>query len=169
MEQIVMQHKDNAINYIELVDKLTLPQTLVLDKLVNEITLLINQPDYVIDIDDLQIYYLKISTELYLMVEKLKQFEIYSSLAKSNETESYNKAYLNEMVTADKKPTVAELQIKAESQAKKESLVNTVYASAFKTIKSKIESGNNIADTLKNIIRIRTNIEFTNGQINNKF
>lgn len=164
----VMNHIEDAKDYLELVDKLVTPQTASLDKLVAVVLDEINQPDYMIDIDNIQAYYLKLSSELYLMVDKLKQFEIYSSLAKRSESESYNNAYLQELVTADKKPTVAELQIKAEAKSKKEALVNTVYASAFKTMKSKVDTASNLADSLKNILKLRANIEFAAGNLGNK-
>lgn len=164
----VMNHIEDAKDYLELVDKLVTPQTVSLDKLVAVVLDEINQPDYMIDIDNIQAYYLKLSSELYLMVDKLKQFEIYSSLAKRSESESYNNAYLQESVSADKKPTVAELQIKAEAKSKKEALVNTVYASAFKTMKSKVDAANNLADSLKNILKLRANIEFAAGNLGNK-
>ena len=57
------------------------------------------------------------------------------------------------------------MEIRAETKAKKEKLVNAVYASAFKTIKSKIDAGNMIADTLKNIIKVRINVDFTTNQV----
>lgn len=164
----VMNHIEDAKDYLELVDKLVTPQTASLDKLVAVVLDEINQPDYMIDIDNIQAYYLKLSSELYLMVDKLKQFEIYSSLAKRSESESYNNAYLQESVAADKKPTVAELQIKAEAKSKKEALVNTVYQSAFKTMKSKVDAGSNLADSLKNILKLRANIEFAAGNLGNK-
>ena len=162
----VINHLEEAKDYIELVDKLVQPQTTYLDTLISDVKDIIKQPDYTIDIDVLQTYYLKLSTELYNMVDKSKQFEIYSSLAKVNETESYNNAYLVEMTSTEgKKPTVKELEIRAETKAKKEKLVNAVYASAFKTIKSKIDAGNMIADTLKNIIKVRINVDFTTNQV----
>lgn len=166
LAESVMNHVEDAKDYIELVNKLIDPQTQQLDILIRDITALIKQPDYMIDVDTLQLYYLKLSTELYSMVDKSKQFEIYSSLAKVNETESYNNAYLTESLIVDgKKPTVKELEIKAENKAKREALVNTVYSSAFKTIKSKIEAGSMIADTLKNIIKAKINIDFTANQV----
>ena len=168
ISESVLNHVDDAKDYLELVDKLVQPQTKDLDELVSQIILDINKPDYLLDTDSIQTYYLRLSSELYLMVDRLKQFEIYSSLAKKSETESYNNAYLQESVTAEKKPTVAELQIKAEAKSKKESLVNTVYSSAFRTMKSKVDAGSNLADTLKNILKLRTNIEFATSQLNSK-
>lgn len=165
--ETINNHKKDAQDYIEVVNKLTLGQTQTLDNLVDEIVTTIRKPDYEIEIEKLQEYYLKISSELYLMVDKLKQFEIYSSLAKSNESETYNFAYLEETKAEGKKPAVEELKIRAGVKTQKASLVNTVYASAYKIIKSKIDAGNNIADTLKNIIKVRTSLEFTTNQSNN--
>ena len=166
ISQDIQKHVDDAKDYLELVDKLVNPQTKTLDDLVANIISEINKPDYSIDIEDIQSFYLRLSSELYLMIDKLKQFEIYQSLAKKSESESYNNAYLEEATTDGKKPTVAELQIKAEAKSKKESLVNTVYASAYKTIKSKVDAGNNLADALKNILKVRANIELTASQMN---
>lgn len=165
----IFNHRSESIDYIELVNQIVDPEVKDLDLLVNSISELLKKPDFDLIIGDLQYYYLKLSTELYFMVDKLKQFEIYTALAKSNQTESYNEAYLSESVASDKKPAVAELQIRAENASKKQSLINTVYNSAFKAVKSKIDAGNNLADTLKNIIKVKTNIDFTNQQSENNF
>lgn len=162
IEPEVKKQFDEAEDYIQIVDKLTLNYTQPLDTLIREIRNLLQKHDYEISSDELECFYLKISTELYFLLEHLKEFEIYSSLSKANGAEAYNEAYLCEAVNADKKPSVAELQIRAELKSKKESLVNTVYTSAFKNIKTKIETGNLIADTLKNIIKSRTSMEFLN-------
>ena len=165
LNELVNTHITDSQDYIELVDKLTSEQTKPLDDLIQQIIALTKKPDYTLDMNELQDKYLRLS----IMLDKLKQFEIYASLAKSNETESYNNAYLEESTISDgtKKPAVAELQIRASNKTKKQSLVNVVYASAFKSIKSKIEAGNNLADTLKNIIKSKTSLEYTTNQSNN--
>ncbi len=163
----VKKHFDDASDYINLVDKLVTPQTQNLDNLINNIKSLVQQPNCLIANDVLEYNYLNLSTELYLMIDKLKEFEIYSAFAKANEGEAYNNAYLTESTSSDKKPAVAELQIRAEIKSKKESVVNAIYNSAFKTIKNKIDAGNLVADTLKNIIKNRNSIDFTANQTNN--
>lgn len=167
MENEILNHIEESKDYLSLVDKLTKPITTPLDNLIGEISELLKSPDYLIPTDKLQPFYIKIATELYILVDKLKQFEIYSSLSKSKETEKYNEQYLLEAVAYEKKPSATELQIRAELKAKKESLVNTIYNSAFKNIKSKIDAGNMIADTIKNILRSRVNLEFSSGQLDN--
>lgn len=169
LNELIDTHIMDSQDYIELVNKLTSEQTKPLDDLIQQIIALTKQPDYILDMNELQDKYLMLSSELYIMLDKLKQFEIYASLAKSNETESYNNAYLEESTTNDgtKKPAVAELQIRASNKTKKQTLVNVVYSSAFKSIKSKIEAGNNVADTLKNIIKAKTSLEYTTNQANN--
>lgn len=169
VEQDIIDHFNNSEDYIQIVDRLTEKHTSVLDNIIRDITKLLKQPDYTIDNQELESFYLKLSLELYNVVDKLKEFEIYSSLAKANESETYNNAYLSESISSDKKPAVAELQIRAELKTKKESLVNTVYASAFKNIKSKIEAGNSVLDTIKNVIKNRLSLEFNSNQnINNR-
>lgn len=169
VEQDIIDHFNNSEDYIQIVDRLTEKHTSVLDNIIKDITKLLKQPDYTIDNQELEGFYLKLSLELYNVVDKLKEFEIYSSLAKANESETYNNAYLSESISSDKKPAVAELQIRAELKSKKESLVNTVYASAFKNIKSKIEAGNSVLDTIKNVIKNRLSLEFNSNQnINNR-
>lgn len=163
----VLKHTEEAKDYIDIVDKLTLPQTKPLDNLIAEISSLLQTPNELLEMDRLQPYYLKLATELYLMVDKLKQFEIYSSLAKANNIDNYNNKYLEEAVAYEKKPSATELQIRAELKTKKESVVNTIYASAFKTIKSKIDAGNMVADTLKHIIKTKYNVEYASNQLDN--
>ena len=131
--------KDSS-DYVDLVTKLTKEHTYRIDELIEEATKLANQPDYSIDMVLLQICYVKLSTELYKMVDKAKQFDIYSSLAEAKATEAFNDAYLTESVSDNgKRPTIKELEIKANNKSKKEYLVNMVYKSAFKSIKDKIK------------------------------
>lgn len=167
LEKDILNHKENAKDYIDLVNKLTTEQTSHLDNLVMEISNILKSPEDQVEVSILQPYYLKLSTELYMMVDKLKQFEIYSSLAKSNKTEAYNSNYIAESLAYEKKPAATELQIRAEMKAKKEGLIDVIYASAFKTIKNKIDAGNSIADTLKNIIKTKYNIEYSSNQLDN--
>lgn len=167
LEEDILKHKEEAKDYISLVNKLTNEQTVNLDKLISDIANLLKTPEEQLEISVLQPYYLKLSIELYMMVDKLKQFEIYSSLAKSNETEAYNSNYIAESIAYDKKPSATELQIRAEIKAKKESLINTIYLSAFRTIKNKIDAGNSIADTLKNIMKTKCNVEYSSNQLDN--
>ncbi len=170
LSEDIIKYFDEAKDYIELVDKLTLQHTQTLDNIIKEISKLMEQPDYLLDIDNIQNYYLKLSTELYILVDKLKKYEIYSSLAKSKETEAYNNAYLKASTPTDgaKKPTVNDLQIQAIENSKKESLISVIYSSALKSIKSKIDAGNNVADTLKNILKTKVSIDFTSNQLNNR-
>lgn len=164
-EQDMINHMEESIDYVELVNKLTYNQLKDLNELVGEITTWLKQPEYNLSIDMLEIYYLKLTTELYIIADTLKDFEIYSSLAKSKSSEMYNHAYLSEsMLIKDKKPTIVELQLKAESKSKKESTINILYSSAFKDIKNKIEAGNNIADALKNIIKSKNTLDFISNQ-----
>lgn len=163
------KHLKESKDYVELVDKLVIPHIGSLDSLITEISRETKKPDYSLDIEVLQEYYLKISSELYLAIDKLKQFEIYSSLAKATEIEVYNKTYLSESISVTengKKPAVEELKIRASSKSKKEALINTVYSSAYKAIKSKIDAGTMVADTLKNIIKAKTSLEFSISQTN---
>ena len=164
----VNNHLTESKDYIELVNKLTLEHTNKLDNLIKEATNIINQPSYSVEVSTLQSYYMAITFELYVLIDKLKNFDIYSSLSKAKESESYNNAYLEEILQpSEKKQTVAELQIKAEIKSKKESLVNIVYTSAFKNMNKKIDAGNVIVDTLKNILRTKNNIDYTSNQTDN--
>lgn len=164
----IENHLNESKDYIELVDKLTKEHTQRIDSLIDEATELTKNPDYSIDMSSLQICYINLATELYRMIDKLKQFDIYSSLAEIKEVESFNNAYLTETtIDTGKKPTVKELEIKAENKSKKESLINIVYKSAFKAIRDKINAGNLVVDTLKNIIRLKLNTDFSTNQTNN--
>ena len=163
----VINHIDNSKDYLELVDKITFEHTQNLNNLIQEINMLIQSDRDLIDLNLLQVEYLKLSVELFNMVDKLKKFEIYSSLAKANEAESYNNSYLAESVAYEKKPSATELQVRAEAKSKKESLINTIYKSAFQLIKSKIDAGNAVADTLKNILKVKSNLEYTANSVFN--
>ena len=162
----ILENVEESKDYIDLVDKLVKPHIESLDTLMLEIDKEITKPDYEMNINTIQSYYGKLSSRLYFMVDKLKYFEIYSSNAKANEQEAFNNAYLDEITSSDKKPAVAELNIKSESKSKKQSLANIVYASALKTVKAKIDAGITMVDTLKNILRAKTNLEYSSSFTN---
>lgn len=171
-KEYVEKHIEECQDYIELVEKMTKPYVQDLDNLINKITVTLNQPDYQIDLDDLEKDNMRLTGCVYTLVDKLKYFDAYSSQAKANEAEAYNNSYLQEAIgnveSGNKKPPVAELQIKATNNSKKDSLRNIVYASALKEIKNKIDAGLTMVDTIKNTIKARVSTEYTTSQLDRK-
>lgn len=156
VSQINIDSKD----YINLINELVKPHTAYLDSLIDEAIDLTKTQDYLIDMLKLQSLYIKLSGEIYHMLDKLKDFEANSSIAKGKEIEIYNNAYLEESLNRDKKPTINELQIKAQLKSEKISVASLIYNSAFKNIKAKIEKGDTFVDTLKNILKNKISMDY---------
>lgn len=166
----VKNHATECVDYIELVNKLTTPQLTELKGVITKAKNLLKQQGTEVaevDIAPLQKVYLELSLVLFDMIDKLKYYEVYSSEAKARETEAYNNAYLLESVPGEsgKKPSVAELEVRSLLKSKKDSVVSLVYSSALKNIKDEIGAAETVLDTLKNIIKVRTSLEFSSNQI----
>lgn len=108
----------------------------------------------------LQRYYLELTNMIYFMVEKLEHLGVYSDMSLSASKEVYSKSYLNQSMVKDangkSKATVAELQAKANMDAQYETVVSSIYERAYKVVKGKIASAQDMADSLKRIISTMT-------------
>ena len=107
---------------------------------------------------ELENLYLELTNLLYFMGDKLEQLGIHDDMSKAARQEVYNKAYLdNQVKDTDKKnkTTVAENIAVAENAAQYESVVNSIYARAYKILKYKIDAGYEMVNTLRKIISRR--------------
>ena len=109
--------------------------------------------------DVLEKYYLELSNMIYFMIEKVEQLGVYADLSKSASKEVYSKSYLTNQVkesgTGKNKTTVAELQARAEIDSQYEAVVANIYDHAYKVVKGKISSGQDMMNTLRKIISHR--------------
>jgi hypothetical protein len=110
-------------------------------------------------INTLNKYYLELSNMVYFMIDKLEQLGVYSDMAKSASKEIYSKSYLSNQVketgTGKNKTTVAELQAQAELSSQYESVVASVYDHAYKVVKGKLQSAQDMMNTLRKILTVK--------------
>ena len=124
-------------------------------------------------LDFLENAYLELTNLLYFMGDKLEQLGINNDMSKAAKQEVYNKAYLeNQVKDTDKKnkTTVAENVAVAEQSAQYESVINSIYARAYKMLKYKIDAGYEMVNTLRKIITKRmSEMELSNFNAKNNF
>ena len=122
------------------------------DRQGNEIEAPLNRLEY---------YYLELSNTVYFMIEQLEQLGVYSDLADNAAKEVYSKSYLhlskNKDTLGKSKSTVAELQARASLDSQYESVVRDIYDHAYKVIKGKISSAQDMMNCLRKIITSRNN------------
>lgn len=101
-------------------------------------------------------HFLALSNCLYFLGDKLEKVGIYDDISKAKVKEKYNNAYLSYVNPVDgKKRTVAEAQTSAENESITESLVNTIYARAYKIFKYKIDTAQTMLSTLSKMLSKR--------------
>lgn len=106
-------------------------------------------------------YYLELSNMVYFMIDKLEQLSVHHDMAQSASKEVYSKSYLSNQVketgTGKNKTTVAELQAQAELASQYESVVASIYEHAYKVVKGKVESAQDMMNTLRKILTVKSN------------
>jgi hypothetical protein len=110
-------------------------------------------------INTLNRYYLELSNMVYFMIDKLEQLGVYADMAKSASKEVYSKSYLSNQVkesgTGKNKTTVAELQAQAELSSQYESVVASIYDHAYKVVKGKLQSAQDMMNTLRKVLTVK--------------
>lgn len=111
-------------------------------------------------LETLEQYYLELSNMIYFMIEKLEQLGVYADMSESASKEVYSKSYLDKSMEKDEKgrskSTVAELQAQAGIDSQYESVVSSIYDRAYKIVKGKITSAQDMMNTLRRILSTRT-------------
>ncbi len=109
----------------------------------------------------LERYYLELSNMVYFMQEKLEQLGVYADMSESASKEVFSKSYLNQSIIKDasgkSKSTVAELNAQASLDSQYESVVADIYARAYKIVKGKVMSAQDMMNTLRKLITSRNN------------
>lgn len=112
-------------------------------------------------VETLESYYLELSNMIYFMVEKLEQLGVYADMSDSASKEVYSKSYIEQSMIKDEKgkskSTVAELQATATMNSQYESVVSSVYERAYKIVKGKVSSAQDMCGTLHKILSLRSN------------
>lgn len=109
----------------------------------------------------LESYYLELSNVVYFMQEKLEQLGVFADMSESASKEVYSKSYLANGGIKDangkSKSTVAELQAQANLDSQYESVVASIYERAYKIVKGKVSSAQDMMNSFRKIITSRNN------------
>lgn len=110
----------------------------------------------------------ELTSLLYFMADKVEQLNIYSDMAKKSLSEAYNNVYLDSSRQKDERGkavnTVAENTAIAENATIEDAVMASVYASAYRIVKSKIDAGYAMVDTLKKVLSSRMQEQQTVGK-----
>lgn len=113
-------------------------------------------------------YFLELSNCLYFIGENAEKLGIYDSISKSVAKETFNNYYMDDTIAVDekgKKRTVAELTALAENASVYEQTVSDIYNKAYKTVKVKVSSAENMCSALSKIISRRmTELQLSSTQ-----
>lgn len=113
-------------------------------------------------------YFLELSNCLYFIGENAEKLGIYDSISKSVAKETFNNYYMDDTIAVDekgKKRTVAELTALAENASVYEQTVSDIYNKAYKTVKVKVSSAENMCSALSKIISRRmTELQLSSNQ-----
>lgn len=167
----LMKDTDNNVAYFNNIATETANRyTEVLDKLMKIIYSGVVKDDATDE--QLEKYYLELTSVVYFMGDKLEQLNISGDMAKASEKEVYNKAYLSNQIKDSErknKTTVAENQAVAEQESQYEAVVSSIYEHAYKMVKFKIDAAKDMINTLRKVISRRMQEQqlssFGNGKI----
>lgn len=138
----------------------------IINKYASQLDLLMEDiQKNIIDIDTVPIstienYFVSLSTEVYFMCSTVEKLGLFDSLSKAKAQETYNTKYLeyqhiNDGIAGAKKPTVAEISARAETDSLYDSTMSDLYTRAYRTIKNKISAAETMISTLSKILSHR--------------
>ena len=112
-------------------------------------------------LDTIERYYLELSNMVYFMQEKVEQLGVYADMSESASKEVYSKSVINQGLLKDatgkSKITSTVMQAQANVDAQYETVVSSIYDRAYKIVKSKVSSAQDMMNTLRKLITSRQN------------
>lgn len=110
-------------------------------------------------LEKLENYYLELSNMIYFMNEKVEQLGVYADMSESASKEVYSKSVINQSISKDEngksKVTATVMQAQANLDSQYESVVASIYDHAYKIVKNKVSSGQDLMNALRKIISSR--------------
>ena len=156
--------------FTEMVDRVVKEYSNDLDGLMEDLRIAVTQSD-AIATESVERYYAELSNMVYFMVDRLEKLNVFSDLSKAKMKEAYNRVYLQVSAEKDEKGksirTVNENTALAEDGSKYESVMNTVYDHAYKSLKNKVDMAMEMISTLKNILKRRSQEDYLSFSMNN--
>lgn len=161
-EDLLAKVEENAQALEKTIKEITDPYSAELDDymiFVRGILRNDEQPPTDVELDD---FAMRISTLIYFTSVGCEQMGIRDDLSRAAYKEAYNvaRSLLN-------KGTVADKNMQAEIDAQAEHIVNIVYNKAYKILKAKVESAQEVLASVKKVMgRRQTEMEVSSMQMN---
>jgi hypothetical protein len=155
IDQVVAETENNVSYFTYISDNLVKGYTENLDILMIRIQAV--AIDNEASDDQLEKYVLELSNVLYFVGEKLESMGIRDDLSKLSAKQVYNNSYLENVSKPidGKKATVAELTANAEEDSRYETIMNNIYARAYRQIKYKVDAAYEMLASLRKVISKR--------------
>ena len=150
VEAIKGKVETTAVNVDEIVMGIILPYCKDLDKYVNFIGCCLKDGEKPPTTAELEDFCLNLSTDIYFASGMCEQLGIRDDISKAIWKEMYNTARDN-----NAKGTVADKNTQAELQSQHEQLVNVCYSRAYKIVKAKVESAQELLSSVKKVLSRR--------------
>ena len=155
----LLQVEENAVAFAKMSTDIVKKYTEELDSIMNQIhTMLLVETSPSTDV--LEKYLLTLTNTLFFVGEQAENLGVFDDVSKATFKDAYNKAYLDNQLTLtekNKKPTVAESTATAENQTIEDSMVNAIYARAYRLFKFKVDAGYEMVKSISKIISKRMN------------
>ena len=149
---------DNVMAFQDICVKVVEYYSNDLDDLMSKIKQDVVEVDEV-DTNTIERYFLRLTNHLYFMGVQVETLGVYDDLSEISAKEEYNTTFIESQGVAPSdvksKMTVAERQALAEESAKYGFTVNSIYNRAYKIIKFKIESAQEMVKTLSKVLSKR--------------
>lgn len=146
----LMQDIDKNSDYIEeLVNNLVNKCCDKLDLYIDYVNKLMSDGSYEVSNKELDDIIMTIPTMLYYVGSQQEKLGIKRDVAKSVRSQMYNQIYMELTGTATDK------KVQAESRLFDETMVTTIYSTAFDIIKSKVDSAFEILQSAKKVVSRR--------------
>lgn len=149
---------ENVKHAQDIIENVVKSYTAELDRIMCMIKTDIVEKQDPAPIETIEKYFLELSNCLYFIGENSEKLGIYDSISKSVAKETFNNYYMDDTISKDekgKKKTVAELTALAENASIYEQTVNDIYNKAYKTVKAKVSSAENMCGALSKIMSRR--------------
>ena len=155
MSELFSETESNVAYFDEIINTTVENYTSHLDEIMTTIyDELVEKEDIPIEIIERQ--FVKLTNTVYFIGSTLESLGIRDDLSEAMYKEVYNKEYLDQQnIQRDKKLTQATLQALADNKALYENTLNMIYARAYKIMKFKIDSANEMIRTLSKVMSRR--------------
>ena len=153
----LMSEVDELTNYYtEITNNILISYTQDFDDLMRDLKrdIIENEPTDML----LEKYLLELNNMLYFLSSKLEDVGIKDDISNMLTKEVYNNSYLNNRVKDSEKKnkyTVAELTAIAENDSKQQNVLHSIYTRVYKQMKSKMDAGYDMVNSLRKIITRR--------------